>query len=112
MNSLIQTELDMVEEYVLNCLFINAQNPQLNSFVKSYLAMSGKTYADIVNNYINTFEAIAKPFLKDNGYVDGAKLSQLLKVKFKKEFAIDDFRLIEAARSFEPWISNLGAMLR
>lgn len=112
MSNLIQTELDLFEEHLLTCLFKDINNPQFNSTVKSFLVMSGKNPIDILNEAIIKFENIAKPFLKDNGYVDGTKLSKLLEIRFKQQIPISDFRLIDVSRILEPWLITLGTLIQ
>lgn len=111
--SLIQIELDMVEEYILTCLFGSIQNPQVNSTIKSFLALKGKNLADIINDYIDKFEDIIKPLLKENGYVDGEKLSKLLKVKLNQNITLSgDCRLIDVARILEPQLLSIGSLIQ
>lgn len=111
--SLIQSELDMAEEYILTCIFGNVQNPQINSTIKSFLALKGKDPIELINEYIDKFEAIVKPLLKSNGYVDGEKLSKLLEIKLNQSISLTgDCRLIEVARVFEPQLKSIGSLLR
>lgn len=111
-NDLIQMELDMAEEHLLTCLFRDANNPQFNNTAKSFLMMSGKDPVSILNNSISQFETIVRPFLKENGYVDGNKLSQLIEIRFNKQVPIGDFRLIDVTRAIEPWLISLGSLLQ
>lgn len=111
--NLIQIELDMVEEYILTCLFGNIQNPQVNSTIKSFLALRGANLAEIINSYIDRFEDIIKPLLKENGYIDGEKLSKLLEVKLNQNISLSgDCRLIDVARVFEQQLLSLGSLIR
>lgn len=112
MNNLVQMELDMVEEHLLTCLFRDANNPQFNSTAKSFFVMSGKDPIAMINSSITQFETAVRPFLKENGYVDGEKLSRLIAVKFNKQVPIGDFRLIDATRMIEPWLVSLGALIQ
>ena len=112
MSNLIQMELDMVEEHLLACLFRDAHNPQFNSAAKTFFILSGKDPIAILNTCIAQFETIVKPFLKENGYVDGAKLSQLIEAKFNQQIPIGDFRLIDATRIIEPWLMTLGTLIQ
>ena len=102
----------MAEEHILTCLFRDAHNPQINSTIKSFLMMSGKNPVDMINNAITHFENIAKPFMKENGYIDGAKLSQLIAIRFNKQVPIGDFRLIDATRLLEPWLRSFGTLIQ
>lgn len=112
MHNLVQMELDMVEEHLLTCLFKDANNPQFNSTAKSFFVMSGKDPIAMINDSITQFETAVKPFLKENGYVDGSKISQLIEVKFNKQVPIGDFRLIDVTRALEPWLLTLGALIQ
>ena len=111
-SNLIQTELDMAEEYILKCLFGDINNPQVNAAIKSFLTLQGKSVAGTINEYIDKFETIIKPMLKENGYIDGAKFSELLKIKFKQEIPIQDFRIIELARALESWLLDISKLIR
>lgn len=112
MENLIQAELDMVEEHLLQCLFGNAQAPQINQTVKTGLAFLGQSYIKIINTGLLEFERLAKPFLKENGYVDGTKLSRLIEARFNKSVPLGDFRMIELTRAIEPWLKTLGSYIQ
>lgn len=102
----------MVEEHLLTCLFRDANNPQFNSTVKSFFVITGKDPIAMINSSITQFETAVRPFLKDNGYVDGEKLSRLIAVKFNKQVPISDFRLIDVTRMLEPWLITLGTLIQ
>lgn len=112
MQNLIQAELDMVEEHVISCLFGNPNAPQVNSTVKMGLSFLGKNPIQVINLSILQFEDFIKPFLKENGYVDGNKLAQLIEIKFNKQIPIGDFRMIEFTRAIEPWLKMLGSYIQ
>lgn len=112
MSNLIQAELDIVEDHVLKCLFRDSQNPQINSTIKSFCVMSGKHHINIINDAITQFETAIRPFLKENGYVDGEKFSALLAMKFNKQIPMNDFRLVEVTRAIEPWLLRFGTLLQ
>lgn len=111
-NNLIQIELDMAEEHILKCLFGDINNPQVNTTIKSFLALQGKSLVGTINEYIDKFEAIIKPMLKENGYIDGAKFSELLKIKLNQDIPIQDFRIIELTRVLEPWLLDISKLLQ
>ena len=111
-NNLIQTELDMAEEHILTCLFGDIHSPKVNTFVETFLAMRGKSLVGTINEYLVKFETLIKPILKENGYVDGAKFSNLMKVKFNKDITIQDFRLIELTRALEPMLMNIKSLIQ
>lgn len=102
----------MAEEYILTCIFGDIHNPQVNSTIKSFLAIKGRDLPDIINEYIDKFEACIKPLLKENGYVDGEKLSKLLEIKINQKISIEDCRLIDAARVLEPQLKSIGSLIR
>lgn len=108
----MQTELDLVEEHLLQCLFGSSQFPQINSMVKTGLTFMGQNHVQLINSALQQFEQFAKPFLKDNGYVDGSKLSRLIEAKFNKQIPIGDFRMIEFTRAIEPWLKTLGSYIQ
>ena len=68
MQSLQQTELDLFEEHVLSCLFGDAHNPKVSSFIGTFLAFQGKSLEEVLNNSITSFE-----FTTTDGFVDGDK---------------------------------------
>lgn len=112
MTNLIQTELDLVEEHLLTCLFQNAKNPQINGAIKSYCTLIGKNPINILNDYIIKFENIVKPIMQKNGMINGEKLTQLIAIKFNKQIPISDFRLVDVSRALEPWLLSLGTFLQ
>ena len=112
MTNLIQMELDIVEEHLLTCLFQDANNPQINSTIKSYCAIIGKNPIHIINDYITRFEHIIKPLMQENGQISGEKLSQLIAAKFNKQIPLSNFRLIDVTRALEPWLLTLGTFLQ
>lgn len=112
MQNLMQTELDLVEEHLLQCLFGNAQAPRINSMIKTGLTFMGKNHIQIINVGLQQFEQMTKPFLKENGYVDGSKISRLIEAKFNKQIPIGDFRMIEFTRAIEPWLKTLGSYIQ
>ncbi len=104
MDNLIQTELDLAEEHILKCLFKSASKPQVGGLAATFLSLQGKSLTPLLNSSILSAEAFLKPWLKDNGYVDGEKLSLYIKNKFDREVVIPDFRLVEFARAIEPML--------
>lgn len=108
----IQAELDLAEEHILACLFKNAHNPQVGGVTATFLALQGKSLTPLLNSVILKAEAYIKPWLKDNGYVDGEKVTLFIKNKFNKDVAIPDFRMIEFTRSIEPLLMFCGKYLQ
>ena len=64
---LVQQELDTMEEFVINTMFPNGI--KVNSFLKTYLTMKGKTAVDVINEAIVVFESAAKPFMSPDGNI-------------------------------------------
>lgn len=62
---LVQKELDTAEEFVIDKLFPNGI--RVNSFIKTYLTMKGKTEIEFINEALASFEKYAKPFMSPDG---------------------------------------------
>lgn len=62
---IIQQELDSAEEFVIDNLF--PQGIKVNSFIKTFLTMKGKTEVEIINESIRTFEKTVRPFMSPDG---------------------------------------------
>ena len=112
MQNLMQAELDLVEEHLLQCLFGNSQSPRINPMIKTGLTFMGQSHIKRINSGLQQFEQFAKPFLKENGYVDGLKLSRLIEARFNKQIPIGDFRMIELTRAIEQWLKILGSYIQ
>lgn len=82
MRSQIQRELDRAEEYVLNALFGDIQNPKLSPKVQLFLVAKGISFDDFINNKIQIFEAFSTDFMNDEGYYIGEKLRKAIVIKF------------------------------
>lgn len=61
----VQLELDSFEEFIINTVF--PKGIKVNSFVKTYLTMKGKTEVDVINESILAFEKAVKPFMTPDG---------------------------------------------
>lgn len=61
----VQIELDTAEEFVINNLFPNGL--RVNSFIKTYLTMKGKTEVEVINEALANFEKAVKPFMSPDG---------------------------------------------
>lgn len=86
---LIQQELDTFEEYIIDNMFPNGI--KVNSFVKTYLTMKGKTEVDVINESILAFEKAVRPFMSPDGNIiltgkpsELIRLAQPLLEKFGK----------------------------
>ena len=114
MESLIQTELDLFETYILETVFTSSENPQLNGIINTFLSLRGIDFKEGINSAINTFENFMKPLMTEKGYVSGQKVSTFLSTFLPemKTTQIPDFRLIDVARQFEPLLLMLGGYVR
>ena len=112
MPNLKQTELDLFEEHVLSCLFGDAQNPRISGFIGTFLAFQGKTVDSVLNDSIQKFEQLALPLLDENGYVNGEKVSLILKQFTSEPVTIPNFRLIDISRQVEPLLRTIGSMIQ
>ena len=101
-----------MEEHLLTCLFKSPNNIQINGFINSFVTLQGKSIESIINESIIKFETIVKPWLKPNGYVDGERISILLKNKFNRDITIPDFRMIELTRAVEPLLIMFGNIIQ
>ena len=61
----VQIELDTAEEFVINNLF--PKGIKVNSFIKTYLTIKGKTEVEIINEALAKFEQAVKPFMSPDG---------------------------------------------
>lgn len=112
MQSLQQTELDLFEEHVLSCLFGDAHNPKVSSFIGTFLAFQGKSLEEVLNNTITSFERFAAPLLADNGFVDGEKAANIIHQIFGQTVALPNFRLIDISKAIEPFLRKVGSMIQ
>lgn len=87
----VQIELDTAEEFVINNLFPNGL--KVNSFIKTYLTMKGKTEVEVINEALAKFEKAIKPFMSPDGTL------------------ILTGRPSELVRLLEPVIQKLGQMI-
>lgn len=61
----VQLELDSFEEFIINTVF--PKGIKVNSLVKTYLTMKGKTEVDVINESILAFEKAVRPFMTPDG---------------------------------------------
>lgn len=78
----IQTELDKAEEFVLTKLIGNVNNPIISNKIQIFCIMRNIDIPQTINEYINKFEELSKPFMTEEGYYDGKKLSSALALKY------------------------------
>lgn len=82
MRTEIQKELDRVEEYILNQLFGDINNPVIDKKLKIYLTLKGITFDEFINPKIEIFEEFAKNFMREDGFLDGEKLSKVISIQY------------------------------
>lgn len=76
---LIQKELDAAEEIAIQSLFPNGI--RVNSFVKTYLNLKGKSEVDVINEALLGFEKAVRPFMSPDGtLVLTGKPSELIRL--------------------------------
>lgn len=75
----IQKELDTMEEFVVNTLFPNGI--KVNSVIKTYLTIKGKTEVEVINEALLNFEKYVRPFMSPDGtLVLTGKPSELIRL--------------------------------
>ena len=80
MEDLMQTELDIAEEYILTQVFGSVDNVRLSGVANWLFTQisKGKNFADFINENIQKLEFIAKGFITENGYINGNLLTEFL----------------------------------
>lgn len=82
MRSEIQKELDRVEEYVLSQLFGDIENPVIDKKFQLFLAFKRTTFDEFINSKIEIFEEFTKKFMREDGLLDGEKLSEVICIQY------------------------------
>jgi hypothetical protein len=91
LTDLKQVELDKAEEMVFNKFWGSTQPDKITSTILNMLGID-------INDYIQAFENRVKPFMRDNGLIDGMKLKQVVSLKSPKlaeTIPPHDFRLCD-----------------
>lgn len=91
LEDLKQVELDKAEEMVFNKLWGSTQPSQASLTILNMLGID-------INDYIQAFENRVRPFMKDNGLIDGTRLRQVVSLKSPKlaeTIPAHDFRLCD-----------------
>ena len=80
MEDLIQTELDIAEEYILTQIFGCVDNVKLSGVANWLFTQlsKGKKFEQFINENIKKFEFLAKGFITENGYINGNSLSEMI----------------------------------
>jgi hypothetical protein len=80
MEDLIQSELDIAEEYILTQIFGSIDNVKLSGVANWLFTQisKGKNFEDFINENIQKFELLAKGFITETGYINGNLLTEFL----------------------------------
>lgn len=103
MTRAIQKELDKAEEYILNKLFGDINNPQLSEKIKFILIAKQINFDKFINSKINLFEDFSRDFMDKNGFYDGKRLTEVLVLKFPflKGLELPDMKPIDLAKTLD-----------
>ncbi len=104
---MIQRELDYLETAVLTDIF-GGCDPKDFVIQKGFFKID---LSDRVQKYINEFEEMAKPFMSQDGTVNGAELNKVISIPY---INIPDyqFRLVDLYREVSPLVKKIiGAIL-
>ena len=82
MRTEIQKELDRAEEYILNQLFGDINSPAIDKKFKIYLTLKGLTFDEFINSKIEIFEGFITNFMREDGLLDGEKLSKVITIQY------------------------------
>ncbi len=80
MEDLIQSELDIAEEYIITQIFGSVDNVKLSGTANWLFTQftKGKNFTSFVNENISKFEFIAKGFISEDGYINGNSLTEIV----------------------------------
>lgn len=99
-----QAELDAFEKAVLMGLFNQPTIPEWADLALSLQGIDAQAY-------VNKFESIMKPFLKDNGLVNAETIRKLVNMKYPKYVALvpdQDFRLVDVVQKVAAALADLN----
>lgn len=99
-----QSELDAFEKAVLIGLF---DEPKIPAWLDLGLSLKGID----PQKYVNKFEEVMKPFMKDNGLVNSEAIKKLVSLKNPKYAALfpnHDFRLVEIVENVTAALADLN----
>ena len=82
MRTKIQKELDRVEEYILNKLFGDIENPRISLKIQTAMAIKGINFSDMVNEKIEVFENFMKDFMREDGFLDVEKIEKVISIQY------------------------------
>lgn len=83
MEDLIQSELDIAEEYILTQIFGSIDNVRLSGVANWLFTQisKGKSFEVFLNENIQKLEFISKGFITENGYINGNSLTEVITTK-------------------------------
>lgn len=99
-----QSELDAFEKAILTGMF---GEPKLPAWADLALTMKGID----PQKYVDKFEEIMKPFMRDNGLVNSQAIKKLISLKYPKYAVLvpdHDFRLVEVVENVISAITSLN----
>lgn len=99
---MIQKELDLLEQQILTDIF-GGYNPE-NFVIKFGIFKYDLTPR--IQKMITEFEDMIKPFMNNDGYVDGTKLKSVIDIPYI-QIPSRLFRPIELYRELQPLLLNL-----
>jgi hypothetical protein len=112
----IQRELDIAEEYILTRLLGNINAPVFGNTLRLFFVAKNINPNNFINQYIGIFEAFARDFMLENGYIDGQKLTRFLSVKYPSLNGLNlpNFRPIELAVALDKLldITKIGSFIQ
>ena len=82
MRTQVQRELDRAEEYLLDKLFGSITKPVVGPAIGLILNLNGIPLVKLINSKITELETSAKEYIRDDGTIDGSKLSGYLVDKY------------------------------
>lgn len=119
MEDLIQTELDLAEEYILVRMFGNLDDIKLSGVANWMFVQvtKGKNFNKFLNEYIEKFEFIARGFITETGYIDGNALTEIITSKapiLQGALNLPTLKPIEYARMLDEIINfeALGKLIK
>lgn len=119
MEDLIQSELDVAEEYILTQIFSSIDNVKLTGLAGILFTQlsKGKNFENFINEQLQKLEFYARCFMTENGYVNGNALTEALTTKapiLKGCINLPTLKPIEYAKMLDEFINfqALGHIIR
>lgn len=102
-NSLQQTELDLIEQKILTEIF-GGYNPE--NFIVRF-GIFKVDLSDKVQKYINRFEELVMPAMDERGYINGSELKKYVDGKLAQIIPEGNFRLIDIYDQIAPTVKYI-----